>query len=96
MCISSNEYSKKNYKIDLKALADLELIYNKSAEEETKEKQLAFTAELWLESHGILVKTDYGYYRNTFDILKDFGEYLVKNDKIAINLLEAADESRLA
>ena len=34
----------------------------------------------------------YGYYRNTYHILKDFGEYLSKNNKYtlpAVNLLGA-------
>lgn len=29
-----------------------------------------------LESHGIQVKTKYGYYRPTYDVLKDIGEFM--------------------
>ena len=63
-------------------LKDLELVYTKSSAEEMEEKQMVLTAELWLEGRGIKVKTDmYGYYRSTWDILKDLGEYLSKNNK---------------
>ena len=76
-CVSSNSYSEKNYKLDLTSLT-----YNKSAEDEMREQLLVATAENWLELRGIKVKTDmYGYYRNTWDILKDFGEYLSKDNE---------------
>ena len=29
----------------------------------------------FLETHGIKVKTDYGYYRDTYDVLKDISEH---------------------
>ena len=32
----------------------------------------------FLEKHGIKVKTEYGYYRNTFDVLKDVAEVFFK------------------
>ena len=91
MGISSNAYSNENYKLDL-----LDLAYHKTPEEVAKETAKVVAAEMWLEARGIDLKTEYGYYRNTWDILKDFGEYLVKNDKITVNLMEVIDESKLA
>lgn len=79
MCISSNKYSERNYKIDFTKLE-----YSKTPEEEREEQLMAATAESYLESLGIKVKTEYGYYRNTWDILKDFGEYLSKNNKYTL------------
>lgn len=61
-----------------------ELAYTKTYEEEQKEQLMAATAEEYLESLGIKVKTDYGYYRNTWDILKDFGTWLSKNNKYTL------------
>ena len=92
MCISSNVYTEKNYKLELDSLT-----YNKSFKDVMEEQLMVDTAEAWLESHGIKVKTDmYGYYRNTFDILKDFGEQLSKNDKCcAVNLVEAKKNEHL-
>ena len=75
MCISSNTYIERNYKLDL-----TELAYSKTPEEEREEQLMVATAEGYLESLGIKVKIDYGYYRNTYDILKDLGEYLAKNN----------------
>lgn len=75
MCISSNTYPERNYKFDFTKLE-----YSKTPEEEQKEKELVATAEFWLEGKGIEVKTNYGYYRNTYDILKDLGDYLSKNN----------------
>ena len=79
MCISSNEYKKRNYNLDLTKLA-----YSKTHEEVREEQLMIATAECYLESLGIKVKTEYGYYRNTWDILKDFGEYLSKNNKYTL------------
>ena len=76
MCISSNTYTERNYKIDFTKLE-----YSKTPEEEREEQLMVATAEGYLESLGIKIKTEYGYYRNTWDILKDFGEYLSKNNK---------------
>lgn len=92
MSISNNVYTKKNYELNLNSLA-----YSKSFEEEMEEHAIVATAETWLEARGIKVKTDlYGYYRNTFDILKDFGKWLSKNDKhCVVNLAEGIDESKL-
>lgn len=57
------------------------LEYTKTYEEEQEEQKLVATAEGWLENIGIKIKTDnYGYYRNTYDILKDLGEYLIENN----------------
>jgi hypothetical protein len=68
------------------------LEYNKTYEEEREKQLMVATAEGYLESLGIKVKTKYGYYKNTWDILKDFGEYLSKNNKYtlpAANLIGA-------
>lgn len=78
MCISSNTY-ERNYKIDL-----TELAYSKSPEQEREEQNMIATAESYLESLGIKVKTEYGYYRFVSDILKDFGEWLSKNNKYSL------------
>ena len=59
-----------------------ELVYNKTFEEEVEEQRRVSIAEGYLEGLGIKVKTDmYGYYRNTYDILLDLGEYLSKKGK---------------
>ncbi len=79
MCISSNTYTERNYKIDLTKLE-----YSKTPEQEREEQLMVATAEDYLESLGIKIKTEYGYYRNTWDILKDFGEYLSKNNKYSL------------
>lgn len=75
MCISSNKYPKKNFKLNLG-----ELVYSKTSEEEMEEQRKVSLAESYLEGLGIKVKTDYGYYRNTYDILMDLGEYWSKNN----------------
>lgn len=51
------------------------LVYNKTFEEEMNEQRQVSLAESYLRSLGIEVKTDYGYYRNTYDVLKDLGKY---------------------
>lgn len=57
------------------------LTYSKTIEEEFQEMQMVSLGENYLESLGIKVKTDmYGYYRHTYDILKDLGEYLHKKN----------------
>jgi hypothetical protein len=76
MCISSNKYTGRNMRIDLTKLE-----YSKTPEEEREEQLMIATAEGYLESLGIKTKTEYGYYRYTWDILKDFGEWLSKNNK---------------
>lgn len=81
MCISNNAY--KNYKLDLDSLA-----YSKSFEEEMEEQKIVATAEAWFNARGIKVKTkQYGYYRNIWDVLKDFGKWLSENDSINADLL---------
>ena len=63
-------------------LSDLSLTYSKTPEEEFEEQEKISLAENYLESLGIKVKTDmYGYYRRTYDILVDLGDYLSKNNK---------------
>lgn len=83
----SNSLNDKNSDIRL------ELAYTKTYEEEMQEQNFVALAESYLESLGIKVKTDmYGYYRNTYHILKDFGEYLSKNNKydLPANFIAAA------
>lgn len=46
----------------------------KSFEEEMAEEYNVQKVVDYLEKHGIQVKTEYGYYRNTYSILKDIGE----------------------
>jgi 5-enolpyruvylshikimate-3-phosphate synthase len=54
------------------------LEYTKTYEEEQEEQSRVATAEYYLRRFGVETKTDYGYYRNTYDILKDLGEYLIE------------------
>ena len=59
---------------------DTELSSSKTPEDRYEEERKVSIAENYLEGLGIKVKTDmYGYYRDTYDILKDLGEYLSKN-----------------
>lgn len=46
----------------------------KSFEETMAEEYNVQKVISYLENHGIQVKTQYGYYRSTYDILKDIGE----------------------
>lgn len=57
------------------------LIYSKSPEEIRDDEYKASLAASYLEGLGIKVKTEYGFYRHSYDILKDLGEYLSKNNK---------------
>lgn len=58
-----------------------DLVYSKTSEEEMEEQRKASIAESYLESLGVKVRTDmYGYYRHTYDILLDLGEYLSKKN----------------
>ena len=60
---------------------DVSLSYNKTFEEEMEDLRKVTLAESYLKSLGVNVRTDmYGYYRLTYDILKDLGEYLSKKD----------------
>lgn len=83
--ISTNIYTDRNFKLDLG-----ELVYHKTFEEEMEEQRKVSIAEAYLESLGVKVKTEmYDYYRNTYDILLDLGEYLDKEDK---NFQEIVDK----
>ena len=76
MCISGNEYKERSIKLNFD-----ELTYNKTFEEEMEERRKVSIAESYLEGFGVKVKTDmYGYYRNTYNILLDLGEYLSKSN----------------
>ena len=75
MCISSNQYTEKHYKIDFTKLE-----YNKTPEEELETQQLIATAESWLNSLGIETRVGCDYFRHFSDILEDLGEYLYKNN----------------
>lgn len=68
--ISSNAYPAKEYKLDL--------IYNKTYEEEMEEKRKLELAINYLEGFGIEVVSEYGHYRNIYNVLKDLGECLDK------------------
>lgn len=54
------------------------LCYNKTPEEELEEKRKLNLAITFLESFGIEVKSEYGFYRNIYNVLKDLGEHLDK------------------
>ena len=77
MSISSNTY--RNYKIDFTKLE-----YTKTPEQEREEQLMAATARCYLESLGIKVSTEYGHYRDTYDIMKDFGKWLSENNKYTL------------
>jgi hypothetical protein len=70
--MSSNVYTKKSYKLDL----DTDLVYNKTYEEEMEEQRKLQLAIDFFESRGVEVVSKYGHYRNIYNVLKDFGEYL--------------------
>lgn len=75
MSISSNIYPVKSYKLNLD-----ELVYNKTFEEEMEEKRKIELAINHLEGLGVEVVSEYGYYRNIYNVLKDLGECLDKNN----------------
>lgn len=54
------------------------LCYNKTPEEELEEKRKLNLAVTFLENFNIKVKSEYGFYRNIYNILKDLGERLDK------------------
>ena len=68
--ISSLACPAKEYKLDL--------VYNKTYEEEMEEKRKLELAINYLEGFGIEVVSEYGHYRNIYNVLKDLGEYLDK------------------
>ena len=61
-----------------------ELKYSKTPEQEKEEQLMAATARCYLESLGIQVSTKYGYYRDTYDIMRDFGKWLSENNKYTL------------
>ena len=56
------------------------ITYNETINEELDRQQKVSLALNYLEGLGIKVRTEYGYYRNMYDVLRDLGEYLSKND----------------
>lgn len=56
------------------------LTYNETMNEELDRQQKVSSAVNYLEGLGIKVRTEYGYYRPTYDVLKDLGEYLSKGN----------------
>lgn len=84
MCISSNEYKDRKLNLNLD-----DLVYNKTYEEEMEEKRKIDLAISHLEGFGVEVKTEYGYYRNIYNVLKDLGECLAKTQEYNSSLLTA-------
>ena len=76
MSISSNIYPVRSYKLNLD-----ELVYNKTFEEEMEEKRKIELAISHLEGLGVEVVSEYGFYRNIYNVLKDLGECLDKKQK---------------
>lgn len=64
-------------------LGDLftDLSYNKTFEEEMEEKRKMDLAISHLEGLGVEVVSEYGFYRNIYNVLKDLGECLDKANK---------------
>lgn len=75
MSISSNKYSDRSFKLNLG-----DLVYNKTFEEEMEEKRKIELAISHLEGLGVEVVSEYGYYRNIYNVLKDLGECLDKKN----------------
>lgn len=73
--ISTNTYPDRNFKLDL------ELVYNKTFEEEMEERRKIELAISHLEGLGVEVVSEYGFYRNIYNVLKDLGEYLDEKNK---------------
>ena len=76
MSISSNKYVERDLKFNLGDLA-----YNKTFEEEMEEKRKLDLAINHLEGLGVEVVSEYGFYRNIYNVLKDLGECLDRNNK---------------
>ena len=74
--ISTNTYTDRNYKLDLGAL-----VYNKTFEEEMEEQRKINLAISHLEGLGVEVVSEYGFYRNIYNVLKDLGECLDNKQK---------------
>lgn len=74
MSISSNKYSDRSFKLNLG-----DLVYSKTYEEEMEEKRKMELAIRHLEGLGVEVVSEYGHYRNIYNVLKDLGECLDRN-----------------
>ena len=74
--ISTNTYTDRNFKLDLGELA-----YNKTFEEEMEEQRKIELAISHLEGLGVEVVSEYGFYHNIYNVLKDLGECLDKKNK---------------
>ena len=75
MSISSNKYSDRSFKLNLG-----DLVYSKTYEEEMEEKRKMELAISHLEGLGVEVVSEYGFYRNIYNVLKDLGECLDKKN----------------
>ena len=75
MSISGNKYLDQRFKLNLGDLA-----YSKTFEEEMEEEQKIALAISHLERLGVEVVSEYGFYRNIYNVLKDLGECLDKNN----------------
>ena len=73
--ISNNEYVKRDLNLKLG-----DLVYSKTFEEEKEEKRKLDLAINHLEELGVEVVSEYGFYRNIYNILKDLGECLDKKN----------------
>lgn len=71
----TNIAAKENFKLD-----DIPLEYHRTYEEEMEERRKIDLAIEYLERLGVKTTTEYGYYRNSYNILKDLGEYLAKSN----------------
>jgi hypothetical protein len=71
MSISSNVYPVKSYKLNLD-----ELTYSKTFEEAMEEKRKMELAISHLEGLGVEVVSEYGHYRNIYNVLKDNSDVL--------------------
>lgn len=58
-----------------------DLSYNKTFEEEMEEKRKLDLAINHLEGLGVEVVSEYGFYRNIYNVLKDLGECLDKKQE---------------
>lgn len=65
---------------EIPSLIATSLTYEKTYEEEMAEKKSVQLAEDFLRKLEITVKTNYGYYRDTYSILKDIGDAIIRSD----------------
>lgn len=75
------DYDKDNKKYRVSYFEDYHFKEECWFDEYEEEDKTLQSAVNYLEDFGIKVQTEYGYYRNTYDILRDLGEYLSKNNK---------------